>query len=325
MNTTSAEPATLIEAVTYFADEDKAVAYVAERRWPDGVTCPHCGCKSVSFIKTRRIWQCKDKECGEQFSVKVGSVMEDSPIPVGKWMVAFWLTANAKNSVSSCEIARALGVTQKSAWFMLQRIHLAMQEAGGGKLMGQIEVDETYIGGKARFMHRDRREKVLNGGKGSVGKSVVMGILERPHNEKSHSKVRAKVVSGTKRRDLVPVIKENVEISSAIYSDAHSAYDGLQGDFTHKFIDHAKTYVDGAVHTNGLENFWSLFKRCIKGTHVSIEPFHLFRYVDGEAFRFNNRKANDGERLNRAVDGIAGKRLTYRKLIGDNSECPPQP
>ena len=320
MNTQLQFPQTLIDAVTYFANEDVATNYAAELRWPEGVACPICESKSVGYIKTRRKWQCK--ACKKQFSVKTGTIMEDSPIPTGKWMVVMWLECNAKNSISSYEIHRSIGVTQKSAWFMLHRVRLAMHDDSDDKMSGTVEADETFIGVKARNMHAGKRKAK---GRGAVGKAIVMGLLERHGGEDEASKVKAFVVGNTKRGTLHPVIKQNVEPGSNVYTDALASYAGLEPEYVHEFVDHAECYAKGAVHTNGLENFWSLFKRCIKGTHVSVEPFHLFRYVDSEAFRFNNRKATDGERFNEVVKGIVGKRLTYKALIGEDVVSPPAP
>lgn len=236
--------------------------------------------------------------------------MEDSPLSLDKWLIAIWLEANAKNSISSYEVHRSLGITQKSAWFMQQRIRLAMQSGGFfQKLTGEVEVDETFIGGRARNMHAGKRAVK---GRGTVGKAVVMGLLQR------HGEVRTLVIDNTKRRSLQPRIHEHVEKGSEVFTDALASYRGLDREFLHQVIDHAECYAKGKIHTNGLENYWSLFKRCIKGTHVSIEPFHLFRYLDAEAFRFNNRKAKDGDRFAKVLGQVGGKRLTYRSLTGDN-------
>jgi len=241
--------------------------------------------------------------------------MEDSPLGLDKWAVGFWLEVNAKNSISSWEVHRAIGITQKSAWFMQQRIRLAIHQGSFDKMSGTVEADETFVGGKARNMHKGKRKAK---GRGVIGKTAVMGLLER-HTKKGKSKVRAFVVDNTKRRTLQPVVREHVETGSNIYTDSLASYVGLNPEFVHGFVNHAEKYVDGAIHTNGMENFWSLFKRCIKGTHVSVEPFHLFRYVDAEAFRFNERELNDGQRFVLALRGATGKRLTYKTLIGNGS------
>jgi transposase-like protein len=306
------EPTSLQEAILYFSNPDNCVDYLAVRRWPDGVVkCPICGSDSVSaFNPTRRTWKCSSHHAKREFSIKVGTVMEDSPIGLDKWLTATWLVINCKNGVSSYEIARDVKVTQKSAWFMLHRIRLALHDETLGKLSGEIEVDETFIGGKARNMHVDKRERRITG-TGGKDKTIVFGALERG------GKVRAAVVTNRKKSGLQPQVKAHVEAGSALYSDALLSYDGLATEYAHQVIDHAEKYVDGKVHTNGLENFWSLLKRGISGTYVSVEPFHLFRYLDEQVFRYNNRKdIDDSGRFNLAVSQIVGKRLTFAQLTG---------
>jgi transposase-like protein len=260
--------------------------------------------------KGHRIWKCKG--CKKQFSAKVGTIFEDSPIPLEKWLPALWLVVNCKNGISSYEIARALGVSQKTAWFMTHRIRLAMQTGSFEKMSGEVEVDETYIGGKARFMHKGKRKLKITG-TGGMGKVAVMGLLER-HGEDGHSTVKAKVVPNVKRKTLAPEVRQHVEEGSEIFTDSLKSYDGLEAEYVHGVIDHAEKYVEGKIHTNGMENFWSLLKRSIKGTYVSVEPFHLFRYLDEQSFRFNNRKMSDGLRFLKAAKGIIGKRTTYANL-----------
>jgi transposase-like protein len=273
--------------VVYFSNPDVCLAEMVKFRWPDGVVkCPNCGGTKVAFIKSRRVWECAEKHAKRQFSVKVGTIMEDSAIGLDKWLIAMWLIANARNGISSYELARAIGVTQKTGWFMLHRIRLAMQAEDGGKMYGEVEVDETYIGGKARNMHKSRRARFR--GKTWFGKVAVMGLLER-HAE-NPSQVRARVVDGTKRRHLVNQMKENIEVGSQVFPDTLPTYSSMGHLFVHKFIDHAEAYARSNVHTNGLENFWSLLKRALRGTYVSVEPFHLFRYLDEQCFRFNNQK-----------------------------------
>ena len=311
------KPRTLLEAVTYFEDIDRCIDYLAARRWPNGVICPTCGAVNPPYRPTRRVWECRTRHPRREFSVKVGTIFEDSPIGLDKWLPTVWQIANCKNGVSSYEIARALGVTQKTAWFMLHRVRLAMQAAhGGGKLGGRVEVDETYIGAKARNMHKSKKARMLQGRRGGMaGKVAVMGLLQR-HEGKNKSKVRLQVVTGVKRGDLMPHVRAQVAPGSNLYTDALPSYLGLDGDYMHGIIDHAERYVDGQVHTNGLENFWSLLKRSLNGTYVSVEPFHLFRYLDEQAFRFNERGTNDAERFENTVDGILGRRLTYENLTG---------
>jgi transposase-like protein len=250
--------------------------------------------------------------------------MEDSPLSIDKWLVAIWLIVNCKNGISSYELARHLGITQKSAWFMLHRIRLAMQAKDGGTLGGDVEADETFIGGKARFMHRDKANRIgMHRGSSRLGKVAVFGLLER-HPAKGQSRVRTKIVPNVRRGSVLLEVKKNVRAGSTLYTDALKSYEqtakwGPTDLFTHKVIDHAEKYVDGQIHTNGMENFWSLLKRSLKGTYVSVEPFHLFRYLDEQAFRFNNRAGNDAERFAITAASTFGKRLTFRQLTAADS------
>ena len=316
------EPKSLQEAIIYFANPDNCIDYLAIRRWPDGrVLCPACGSDKVKFHAERRIWQCSSHHSKRQFSIKVGTVMEDSAIPLDKWLTAAWLVTNCKNGVSSYEIARDVKVTQKSAWFMLHRIRLAMQdETLGSKLSGEVEADETFIGGKARNMHKNvKAHRITGQGRNTDDKIMVMGILERG------GKVRTKIVADRKQETLHGNVRANVEAGTALFTDTFGAYKGLQGEFEHQVVDHALRYVDGRVHTNGLENFWSLLKRALGGTYIAVEPFHLFRYLDEQAFRYNNRatKTNfvsDADRFDKTISNIVGKRLTFAQLTGKVGE-----
>lgn len=309
------EPKTLQEAIVYFTDQENCLNYLVSRRpeWANGVICPTCGSDKVSFLKNQLRWQCSVHHAKRQFSVKVGTIFEDSPIGLDKWLAAMWMILNAKNGISSCEIHRALGVTQKSAWFMLHRIRLAQQGKHGGKLGGEVEVDETFIGGKSRNMHKAKRERVIKG-TGGHDKTIVMGMLERG------GEVRAMVVGDRNRKVLHGKIREHVEAGAAIFTDELNSYQGLSQDYKHAVINHAVEYANENTHTNGMENFWSLLKRGLHGTYISVEPFHLFRYIDEQAFRFNNRKMTDGERFDIGVRQIMGKRLTYAELTGKSSE-----
>jgi transposase-like protein len=302
-------PETLQNAIIYFSDPDRCFQYALNLRWPNGiVSCPRCGSEKHSFISTRRMWFCKG--CKKQFTLKVGTIFEDSPLGLDKWLCAYWMLCNCKNGISSCEVARAIGITQKSAWFMLHRIRKTMQDDSGIKFSGEVEADETFIGGKARNMHITKRERRITG-TGGKDKTAVMGILERG------GKIRTTVIPNRKRAALQAEVKKHVEAGSALYTDALLSYHGLAGDFAHQVVDHAVEYVNGRIHTNGLENFWSLLKRGINGTYVSIEPFHLFRYLDEQSFRYNNRKnMGDQARFETAMKNVAGKRLTYNELIG---------
>jgi len=311
-------PKTLQEAIVYFSDRDRCFAYATKLRWPDGkVTCPRCGTAKHSFIKTRRIWFCYT--CKKQFTLKVGTIMEDSPLTLDKWMTAFWLLCNCKNGISSYELAKDLGIHQESAWFVLQRVRLVMRDDFFGSKLGgdegaEIEVDESFIGGKARNMHLSERKRRITG-TGTKDKTAVMGILERG------GKIRTTVVPNRKKHALQGEVYKHVTAGAALYSDALKSYDGLAGEYAHKVIDHAVKYVDGRVHTNGLENFWSLLKRGISGTYVNVEPFHLHRYLDEQTFRYNNRKdMNDSQRFELAMSGVFGKRLTYAQLTGKDAD-----
>jgi transposase-like protein len=305
---------TLQEAIIYFSDPENCLSYIAARRWPNGVICPTCGSDKVSFLKNQLRWQCSSHHAKRQFSVKVGTIFEDSPLGLDKWLPCVWLVTNCKNGVSSWEIHRALGVTQKTAWFMLHRARLALQGQDGGKLSGDVEVDETFIGGKARNMHVSKRERRITG-TGGKDKTAVLGIVERG------GKVRTTVIPNRKRSALHSEVSKHVQAGSALYSDALRSYNGLEANYFHQVIDHAVAYVDGAVHTNTIENFWSLLKRGISGTYVSVEPFHLFRYLDEQSFRYNNRlDMNDGERFSLAISQIVGKRLTYAELTGKSGQ-----
>lgn len=301
-------PAGLMEAIRYYSDPLVCVNEVAAIRWPHGPVCPRCHCKAHSFLKTRMIWKCRG--CKKQFSVKVGTIFEDSAVTLDKWLCAMWMLANDKNGVSSYEVGRALRVTQRTAWFMLHRIRYALHHGTFEKMSGECEADETFIGGKARNMHVDKRKRRITG-TGGKDKTAVMGILQRGQD---CSKVQTTVVGSRKRKELQSEVRKHVEAGSALYTDALLSYEGLASEYAHKVVDHAVEYVDGRVHTNGLENFWSLLKRMINGTYVSVEPFHLFRYLDEESFRFNERKSNDAERFAKVLGSISGKRLTWNTL-----------
>ena len=321
-------PKTLIEAIRYFADFENCRQFMMELRWPDGeVTCPHCGSDHVKYLSKVRVWKCYAKHPRPTFSLKTGTIFEDSALALDKWLVAVWLIVNCKNGVSSYELARHLGVMQKSAWFMNHRIRLALQNKSFDKFGGEVEVDETFIGGKARNMHKDRKARVLKGRKsGWAGKAAVMGLLDR-HGQDGHSVVRTEVIDTNRRREILPHIRKHVKLDgqTTVYTDALKSYtpktprDWRPTDesYIHKVIDHAECYAKGNVHTNGMENFWSLLKRGLKGTYVSVEPFHLFRYLDEQAFRFNNRRTmDDFDRFKLAATQVVGRRLTYAEVSG---------
>jgi transposase-like protein len=271
----------LMEAIRYFSDPMVCLEVVAKVKWPSGPMCPGCESKRLSFLKTRLIWKCLD--CRKQFSVKVGTIFEDSAVPLDKWLVAMWLVGNCKNGISSYEVAKDLRVTQRTAWFMLHRIRHAQHTGSISKMSGKIEADETFIGGAARFMHKHKRDEKIHG-RGPGGKEIVFGLLER-----NTGKVRTRHVATRRKGELTSIVRQNVRKGSEIITDELLSYDGLNSEYAHNVINHAEKYVDGHVHTNRMENFWSLLKRTIKGTYVSIEPFHLFRYLDEQSFRYDER------------------------------------
>jgi transposase-like protein len=323
------EPQTLQEAIVYFSDPQRAFDFAMQLRWPDGVvTCPRCEAAKNSFIKTRRLWFCYG--CQKQFTLKVGTIFEDSALGLDKWMTAMWMLVNCRNGVSSHELARSLGITQKSAWFMLQRLRRALREGNLGKMGGpgsEVEVDETFVGPRAQNIHKGRKLRMraeralVRDGDGFTARyyarTPVQGFLDRDSR-----KIRASVVANVKRETLQDRILNEVAHGSSVYTDQAMAYNKLQDSYVHEYVNHLDGYVRGSVHTNGLENFWSLLKRGIRGTYVAVEPFHLSRYVDEQVFRFNMRKDDNGqkisdaERFNVAMSQVLGKRLTYRELTG---------
>jgi transposase-like protein len=309
-------PTTLQEAIIYFSDPEVAWAYAVKNRWPNGVACPRpgCGSASVQVIATRKKWRCKD--CGRQFSVRVNSIFESSPIPLTKWLPAVWFLANTKNGTSSHELGRSLGVTQKTAWFMLHRIREAMAPADKLAFAGEVEADETFVGGKQRAtMVTGLGFRKMKHGP-TEGKTIVFGLAQRS-SRKGGTRVKALVVKGRKRSDLLPRIHDNVVPGSTIYTDALLSYRGMR-EYDHRFIDHFVTYCEGRVHTNTIENFWSCLKRTLKGTYICARPFHLDAYVDEQVFRFNAREGKDADRFVATLKNADGKRLTYQTLICAN-------
>lgn len=314
------KPKTLQDAIRHFSDEEVCIQTVAAMRWPNGPQCPKCDGMQHWYLKVQRRWKCKG--CGKQFSVKVGTIFECSPIGLDKWLTAMWMIANCKNGVSSYEIHRALCVTQKTAWFMAHRIRLAMKTPALWQLGGkgvECEADEAFIGGAAKYMHAERRKRAIGMKGQGNNKMIAFGILERGGD------VRAFAVPSRRRHELTKHIHENVREDTLVYTDALMSYNNLRAKYQHDVIDHARGYVRGRVHTNGLENFWGLLKRSIRGTYVAIEPFHLFRYLDEQTFRYNNRAVpnrpiHDGQRFNTVLSRIAGKRISYKELTGKVGE-----
>ena len=321
-------PKTLIQAIQYFSDEQVCIDAVAGMRWLNGAVCPDCGTDGPYWIASQKRWKCRMKTCRRQFSVKVGTIFENSPIPLQKWLPAFWLLTNCKNGISSHELARSLHVTQKTAWFMLQRIREALRDTRTHKFGfgGPVEGDETFIGPNPQKMHADRRmayhQRPGKGSRGNlyVGKTAVQGLLDRDLRQ-----VRAKTLSNVKRETLQNTIIENVTPFAKVYTDEASQYDDLSKNYIHKVVNHSQEYVKGQVHTQGIENFWSLLKRTLRGTYVAVEPFHLDRYLDEQVFRFNNRATKDNpltdaDRFALALTQVSGKRLTYAELTGKEGD-----
>lgn len=305
-------PQTLAQAIRLYGNPEIAHAFVVAMRWPHGVACPRMGCgdANVHFITTRKTWRCN--ECKRQFSTKVGTIFEESPLGYDKWLPAIWLITNAKNGISSCEIARALAVTQKTAWFMLHRIRAAMKSGTFEKLVGPVEADETYVGGNYKNMSIARRVRLERSG--SRGKVAVMGIVER-NKPGRKGKVRAWVLPYVDKKQLQGRVRQNVEKGAQLHTDGLAAYKGLWAEYQHVTIDHRSLeYVRGNVHTNNIEAFWSVFKRTIKGTYIAPRKQHLQRYVEEQVYRFNEREKTDGERFPVVVKQADGVRLTYRAL-----------
>jgi transposase-like protein len=307
-------PKTLQEAILFFGNMDNCISYVRDMRWPDGVVaCPTCGRNDVSWLSNQKKWQCKSKHAKRQFSAKVGTIFEDSPIPLDKWLMAAWMLTNCKNGISSYELAKDLGVTQKSAWFMLHRLRLAMKEdhahTMGSHWGNPIEVDETFIGGKPQNKHLGKRQR--------KDKAIVMGMLNRETRQ-----IRAKVIPNIKRETLQAEILQHVGFNAHVFTDGHIGYDKLSEykNFTHRTVNHINEYVNGRVHTQGIENFWSLLKRGLNGTYVAVEPFHMDAYVDEQVFRYNNRKTSDSKRFEKVLSQVAGKRLTFAEVTGKVGE-----
>jgi transposase-like protein len=315
-------PKTLLEAVRYYSDEQVCIDTLAETRWPNGIECPSCLKKNVLWLANQKRWKCRD--CKRQFSVKVKTIFEDSPIPLQKWLPALWMLTNCKNGISSWELHRSLGVTQKTAWFMLHRLRLVHRGFDLGTKLGgpgkEVECDETAIGGKLGNMHAKKKAAFRGSGAAARNKTIVMGALDRAEGQ-----VKATIIPFAGRETMDAIVRKGVKFGSTVYTDQHVGYNGLRARYTHETVNHMETYVRGRVHTNGIENFWSLLKRQIGGTYIAVEPFHLHRYVDEQVFRFNNRATRktprtDADRFMTALAQVSRKRITYAELTGKTGE-----
>lgn len=304
-------PSTMIEAVRQFADPEKAHDFFVALRWPNGVACPRPGCGNadVAYMAKYHRWYCG--ECKQSFTAKVGTIFEDSPIGFDKWLPAFWLLASNRNGISSHELGRALKVTQRTAWFMLQRIRLAMADESFEKLGGPgqiVEADETYIGGKWKSKAKKVRHSRMYP---RDHQTAVFGMVERK------GRVRAWAVPEVSHKTLLPKLRASISEDATVYTDAHHLYRHINEYFLeHSSVNHSiEEYVRGNVHTNNIECFWSVLKRTIGGTYTHVNPRHLDRYLAEQVFRFDERENTDGPRFAKAAKGADGKRLTYKALI----------
>jgi transposase-like protein len=313
-------PKSLIEAIRYFSDEQTCINAVAYLRWEDGSpVCPKCGAEQGErnhyWLATQKRWKCYS--CRKQFSVKVGTIFEDSPIGLDKWLTALWLLVNCKNGVSSYEVSRDLKISQKAAWFVLQRLRHILKDTTVIPMgSGPVEADESFHGGKPKNMHRSRRLRLKLNENGYSEKTAVFGMLDRETR-----KVRAQVVPNVKRQTLQKAILDRVGFGSTVYTDGWVGYEGLKAQgFVHETVNHLNEYVRGQVHTQGIENFWSLLKRGLNGTYVAVEPYHLDAYLDEQMFRFNNRIGHtDATRFVKALSQVVNRRLTYAELTGKSA------
>lgn len=307
------EGISMVELFRRFPDDATAEAWFIERRWPRGVTCPHCGSTNVQTGTAHKTmpYRCREKECAKRSSTKTGTVMEGSKLGFQVWMIATYLLSTSLKSVSSMKLHRDLNINQRSAWFLAHRLRVALAEEGR-VFSGPVEADETYFGGKRRNMSNARRKELMHTGRGAVGKVAVAGLKDRPTKN-----VRAKVVEATDAPTLQGFVAEHTAPDATVYSDDARAYEGIP--FNHKVVKHSLSeYVRGDVHTNGIESLWSMLKRAHKGTFHKMSPKHLDRYVQEFASRHNLREEDTIDIMAAVATGMRGKRLKYDQLIADN-------
>ncbi|WP_430909231.1 IS1595 family transposase [Maribacter sp. 2-571] len=304
----------LPQLLDYFKEESTGIAYYEQIRWGDEPACPHCG--ALKPYKTNRGWKCSDKECRKKFTVRVGTIFENSKIPFRIWFAAIWLCTEHKKGISSVQLGIDLGITQKTAWFVLHRIREMLREKAPQMLgdKNMVEIDAAYVGGKEGNKHfpkkRSSEDKNLtNEGRPYKGKKAILGIIER------NGKVALKYVDGETTKNMVEFVKTHVPQDSTIYSDEAPAYKQLKKTYKHDNVKHSlNIYVEGQVHTNTIENFWSVLKRGLYGVYHQISDKHISRYLDEYAARFNNRNKTSNERFNQFLEGSESV-LPYKALI----------